>query len=276
MKNSGKYLRSPLKWAGGKYRVLERISSALPTGERLVEPFLGSGVVFLNTDYPAYFLADLNADLIGFFRDISSGGKNFINYCASYFTPKSNNADFFYKLRGRFNELEPGPERSAIFLYLNRHAFNGLVRYNASGHFNTPFGRYKRPYFPHSELEAVAGKCRRCDVLFEALDFKKTFAALQPGDVVYCDPPYLALSHTANFIGYTGSAFGQDEQLELAKAAEKARANGCPVAISNHATSEAMQLYKNASIEHFKVSRPISCKKNGRGNVDELIAVYGV
>lgn len=240
-----------------------------------MEPFLGSGVVFLNTNYPAYLLADLNPDLIGFFQDVATGGEAFIGRCAAYFTPDGNSADFYYASRARFNELAPGPERSALFLYLNRHAYNGLVRYNASGHFNTPFGRYLRPYFPRLELEALAAKCRRCDVSFEVLDFKRTFAALRSGDVVYCDPPYLALSQTANFTGYTGSVFGPGEQAALAHEAERARAAGCPVVISNHATDEALRLYKNARIECFEVSRAISCKKGGRGKVNELVAVYG-
>lgn len=263
-----------MKWAGGKYRILERITAALPTGKRLVEPFLGSGVVFLNTDYPAYLLADLNPDLTCFFRDVSTEGAAFIEFCASYFTAQNNEADFFYATRQRFNELGPGPERSALFLYLNRHAYNGLVRYNSSGHFNSPFGRYKRPYFPRRELEAVAEKCRRCAVTFETLDFKRTFALLRPGDVIYCDPPYLAMSATANFTGYTGSAFGKEEQAALAREAKEAQNSGCTVVISNHATDEALHLYKDARIERFAVSRPINCKKGGRGVVDELVAVY--
>ena len=37
-----------LKWAGGKFKIIDRILAALPPGGRLLEPFLGSGAVFLN------------------------------------------------------------------------------------------------------------------------------------------------------------------------------------------------------------------------------------
>ena len=41
-----------LKWAGNKYRIIDQICAVLPPGNRLIEPFVGSGAVFLNTDYP--------------------------------------------------------------------------------------------------------------------------------------------------------------------------------------------------------------------------------
>jgi DNA adenine methylase len=50
-----KKIRPPLKWAGGKYQILEQIKKALPPGNRLIEPFVGSGVVFLNTNSSVTF-----------------------------------------------------------------------------------------------------------------------------------------------------------------------------------------------------------------------------
>ncbi|HBZ75683.1 MAG TPA: DNA adenine methylase, partial [Leclercia adecarboxylata] len=51
--------RAFLKWAGGKYPLLDDIKQRLPAGECLVEPFVGAGSVFLNTDYSRYILADI-------------------------------------------------------------------------------------------------------------------------------------------------------------------------------------------------------------------------
>ena len=39
---------------------MPKIRSLLRPGKRLIEPFVGSGAVFLNTDYEAYLLADAN------------------------------------------------------------------------------------------------------------------------------------------------------------------------------------------------------------------------
>jgi DNA adenine methylase len=57
-------LRPFLKWAGGKFRVLDRILPALPDGARLIEPFAGSAAVSLNAGFASAFVADFNADLI--------------------------------------------------------------------------------------------------------------------------------------------------------------------------------------------------------------------
>ena len=46
--------RAFLKWAGGKYTLVEAIAARLPQGNVLVEPFLGAGSIFLNTDFDAY------------------------------------------------------------------------------------------------------------------------------------------------------------------------------------------------------------------------------
>ncbi len=55
-------MKPVLKWAGSKYKIIDKIKAVLPEGERLIEPFVGSGAVFLNTDYREYLLADINSD----------------------------------------------------------------------------------------------------------------------------------------------------------------------------------------------------------------------
>ena len=189
-----------LKWAGGKYRLLDRLLPSIPAGARLVEPFVGSGAVFLNAGFTSYLLCDLNADLIGLYRTL----RRFIAEARALFTPGNNTQEAFLRLREAFNASSDAEERSALFLYLNRHSYNGLVRYNSKGIYNVPFGKYKAPYFPERELTAFLDKLRGCDVTFAVQDFRSTFAALRPGDVVYCDPPYAPVSATANFTSYTG------------------------------------------------------------------------
>ncbi len=269
------FIRPPLKWAGGKFRLLGRILPALPPGKRLVEPFVGSGAVFLNADYPAFLLCDLNQDLVNFHRRLISGKKRFIKACAEFFQPRFNDSDEFYALRERFNGLPYDDERAALLLYLNRHGFNGLVRYNAKGKFNTPFGRYVAPYFPRDEMEAMILKAKKTAITFAVMDFRETFASLEKGDVVYCDPPYAPLSETANFTAYTAGSFGPEEQRALSACAAKAGREGNPVILSNHNTEFTRALYGPHVIESFDVRRFISCDGANRANAQELLAVYG-
>ena len=263
-----------LKWAGGKMRLVTRIRSVLPAGRRLVEPFVGSGALFLNTEYDEYLLADANRDLINCYQQLQQGGPAFIDVCASYFTPANNQPDAYYAWRTHFNTTTDAAEKAAIFVYLNRHGYNGLCRYNGSGGFNVPFGRYARPYFPHGEMIYFWQKAARCE--FAIADFLTTLQATAPGDVVYCDPPYVPLSATAHFTSYSADGFSMESQRRLAQAAEAAAGCGVPVVISNHDVPFTREIYAGADdLIFFDVRRHISCDSANRSAAAELLALFG-
>lgn len=261
-----------LKWAGGKYRLVERITAVLPPGGRLVEPFVGSGAVFLNTDYPRYLLADVNADLIALYQTLQREGTAFINTCETLFTPENNRKEVYYGFRAEFNSTTDVRRKAALFLYLNKHGFNGLCRYNASGQFNVPFGRYQKPYFPRQEMLAFHQQAQWAE--FVCADFTAVLPTLSPGDVVYCDPPYVPLSDTANFTSYSAGNFDLAQQRALAQQAELLAAQGIPVVISNHHTPFTEQIYQRADQHTFQVQRHISRDGANRQKADELLAVF--
>lgn len=263
-----------LKWAGGKYRIVEAIRRRLPSGRRLVEPFAGSAAVFLNTDYTEYLLSDINPDLIHVYRTLQLHGDHFIDYCKMLFTPENNTPERYYALREEFNTTQDGWRKAALFVYLNRHGYNGLCRYNASGQFNVPFGRYKRPYFPEIEMRYFARKAQRAT--FICGDFRDVMRATQPGDVVYCDPPYVPLSATANFTDYAAGGFGVKDQEDLSRLAQELSERGVPVLISNHATEFTNAAYAMADVEYLEVRRFISCDGDNRGTAPEVLALFGV
>jgi len=266
-------MRPFLKWAGGKTRIVDRIKEVLPAGQRLIEPFVGSGALFLNAEFPRYLLADANKDLINCYQQLQSGGAKFIGRCAAYFTPANNAADAYYALRDRFNATVDPLERAALFVYLNRHGYNGLCRYNSSGGFNVPFGRYAKPYFPHDEMLAFWRKSARCT--FQVADFLQTMDAAAPGDVVYCDPPYVPLSSTANFTSYSADSFTLESQRVLAAKAVEVARRGVPVIISNHDTPFTRTIYADAhDLIGFEVQRHISCDGANRAKAAELLAVF--
>lgn len=272
--NRAPRVRPILKWAGGKSRLIGDILPELASGMRLVEPFVGSGAVFMNSDFPSYLLCDLNADLIGFYRTLAERGGAFIEECRGLFAG-GNAAEVFYRRREEFNRLARGGDRAALFLYFNRHGYNGLVRYNSKGVYNVPFGKYLRPYFPETEMQSFVEKTRRSRVEFAVCDFREAFRLVQREDCVYCDPPYIPLSSTAKFTGYAGNTFGPTDQRDLAALAEKAAEKGARVVLSNHDSAEARDLYRSASrIRELAVRRSISCDGGKRARVAELLAVY--
>ena len=125
-------IRPFIKWPGSKYRFLNFILAKLPIGKVLIEPFVGSGAIFLNTNYESYILSDANSDLINLYKTLQQYGDEFINFCNKFFISKNNTAIQYYKIRDQFNNMEQDQDqdlitRAALFLYLNRQ-FRVLLR----------------------------------------------------------------------------------------------------------------------------------------------------
>lgn len=269
-------IKSPLKWAGGKRKLIHQIAKLVPSSNsqtRLIEPFVGGGSVFLNLHFEQYLLVDSNPDLIDLFTHIKRHHKRFIKAGQALFIPENNQPERYYALRAEFNETPSSLRRSILFLYLNRHGYNGLCRYNLKGGYNVPFGRYKKPYFPEFEINYFASKVANAEVITG--DFTVAFQAARPGDIVYCDPPYTPINRTANFTAYSGKSFSEQDQQRLVDCILTAQENGVTSIISNHYLPFTRKLYANADkIMRLNVARNISCKGNIRKSCAELLAIY--
>ena len=192
-------IKSPIKWAGGKTRVMPQLLKHLPKADCLIEPFVGSGTVFMNTDYRRYVLCDSNRALINFFRVLTSDTERLIDTARGMFLG-GNNEEQYYKRRALFNSMhwsDTGKADAALlyatlFLYLNRHCFNGVYRINQKGDHNVPFGKYAAPYFPADEMRRFAEKANDTKTVFIDGDFRHTIPdvmQLTYDAVIYCDPP---------------------------------------------------------------------------------------
>ena len=254
-----------LKWLGGKRELVNTqlrplYNEAKPIG-RLVEPFCGSAAVALGLGAEHAFLADANPHLISLFQAIQAGDFKQAKY--------KNTSEDYYLARQRFNDLiatgiktkRQQLEAAGIFYYLNRHCFNGLIRFNNKGVFNAAYGKYKNPWYenPSCFQEVFAGWS------FECASYQQTLAQVRDSDFVYLDPPY-----DATFALYSKGGFGWEDQLELAEAAAALKA---PVVISNSGTPRIRKLYKRLGfkLKTVQVRRSISCDGN-RDDATEIIA----
>jgi len=270
--------KSFLKWAGSKYRMLDDliplINSFRKTNlkdQMFIEPFLGSGSVFLNVNtYDNFILNDLNVDLYMIFNQIKNNPEEYIKDLKELFNENNNQVAVFKDFVKKFNATNDYYERAKIFIYLNRHCFNGLMRFNQSGKYNTPFGRYSKPYLPEKEILKMNEKLNKNKVQLFNHSFERIFENLEYGDVVYCDPPYIE-----SFTQYNADSFNYDKQKLLADLALTASLKGSTVIISNHYNEVTQELYKNCSEYYIKeVRRSISAKSENRGTVKEIIAVF--
>ena len=266
-------MKAFLKWAGGKSRIAVDIKKYLEDGKRLVEPFVGSGAIFLTTSFEEYLLCDTNLDLINLYNNLKQSPDELIEKTDALFSPENNTETKFYELREQFNALDlKDIKKSALFIYLNKHAFNGLCRYNRKGFFNVPFGRYKAPECPVEQMRAFSVKAKFAT--FKCQDFERTFKETLKGDVIYCDPPYVPLSITSSFTSYSKDDFDLEDQSRLAKSAIASQSRGIRCVISNHDLDITRKMYERSDIYELSVRRNIASKSSSRKKVNEIVAVF--
>ena len=266
-----------LKWAGNKFRVLPELLPLIGTPRRYIEPFSGSTAVALNVNAEEYVLNDINKDLINLYRYLTNpNDDSFLKYCDELFRPENNDKEEYLAFRELFNNSTDTFERSRLFVYLNRHCFNGLTRYNSKGGFNVPFGKMKNPKCPVNEMMSFRMYYLQKNHRFVSTSFEDSalYENVGSGDVVYFDPPYVPASETASFTDYAKEGFTYDQQVQLAELAESLSNRGAKVIISNHDVPTTRELYKNAEIHSLEVTRSISAKGSSRKKAKELIAVY--
>ncbi|EPQ0917535.1 Dam family site-specific DNA-(adenine-N6)-methyltransferase, partial [Escherichia coli] len=244
VKPAAEFERSIFKWAGGKFGVLEQIFRYLPEGKRLIEPFVGGGAVFMNAGYQENLLNDVNADLINFYKTLQREAHSLITLAHRFFLDY-NTQEGFLAVRNAFNkQVYDDLHRAAAFLFLNRHCFNGLTRYNQAGEFNVGYGKYKTPYFPLQEMEAFLGAEGRSE--FVCGDFAAVIEGAGEGDVIFCDPPYEPLPNTEGFTNYSGHDFKFEEQKRLVSLLTDAHRRGAKVLITNSGAPNIRELYQDS------------------------------
>jgi DNA adenine methylase len=252
-------LTSPLKWAGSKRWALPLLRRLYEPhrGRRLVEPFVGGMNVALGLRPDRTLLADVNEHLINFYLRLRN---------PSPFTIEMENDEArYYVARDRFNDSSTSAtERAELFYYLNRTCFNGLCRFNASGGFNVPYGKYKKINY-RRDFSEYAELLRKWDVRccgFHALD-------VDPDDFVLLDPPY-----DGTFSDYSAGGFDWDEQERLA--IQFSEHPGLVVA-HNQATPRVLELYAALGYRVYTIDAPRSVSANGdREPAREMIATRNI
>ncbi|EAM5881467.1 DNA adenine methylase [Salmonella enterica] len=272
--------KTPLKWVGSKARIMPKLRHHLPEGKRLVEPFAGSCAVMMNTDYDEYLIADVNPDLVNLYKAMAYQTEAFLKELEILFSAGSlgdteTQAVFYYEVRDAFNmsgkaSVSEDVEAAARFVYLNRHGFNGLCRYNRRGLFNVPFGKYKKPYFPIDEVRAFAEKAKRAT--FITAHYSETLDMVRDGDVVYCDPPYL--TESGNFTSYTESGFSHLDQGRLARKLRRLARKGVPVVASNADLEMVHYLYAGFEVVRINAPRSVGAAAASQKVAAELILKY--
>lgn len=272
-------IKSPIKWVGGKGRSASRILELLPADPTTyIEPFCGGfsvGLAYIQTTNPERVIAsDLNAELINFWKQLKYTPNN-LDW-AIHFLESEHIKDpgaTYQAVRSDFNrsmnDLDPTTRlhQAARFYYLNKCGFNGLYRVNKKGEFNTPRGDKTGPFADYENLAAVSKLIQNVEFIHAPYSDLYIWTALS-GAVVYCDPPYVPVSKTANFVAYTSDGFDHEKFARSMKSwAEHARF----VAVSNSATDEASFLFTGFNVAESSRAGTMNSKGDARNKVKELV-----
>ena len=268
-------LKPILKWVGGKRQLLTEIVPLVPKNPTLyVEPFIGGAAVLLNIQPQQARINDFNEELINVYITVRDNPNELLKQLRVH--EEKNSRDYYYETRAldrepSFKELT-NVERAARIIYLNKTCYNGLFRVNAAGQLNVPYGRYKHPNIVNEPaIRALSTYLNNDDIDIRCGDFATTLEDLPEGSFVYLDPPYMPISATSAFTGYTEGGFGYDEQVRLRDECIKLKEQGIAFLQSNSDCDEIRDLYDEFTIRTVQAKRAINRDGEGRGAVSEVL-----
>jgi DNA adenine methylase len=247
-----------LRWAGGKTRLMQALLPHFPAQfASYHEPFLGGGSVFFSVRHRAtseVFLSDLNTELINAWQVVRDFPEEFLLNLEPY--TFRTGEEGYYSVR---EEAPTDPiERAARFFYLNQTSWNSLWRVNRWGVFNVPWGAREFRGIGNSELQVVSTALQ--PVLIEEMDFREALERPKRGDFVYLDPPYLPISDTSKFAGYTEKRFRVASLAELATCCERLSARGVSWVMSNRDTTTVRELFSFAKLFALTTKRSVAAQ----------------
>ncbi|MEO4048069.1 Dam family site-specific DNA-(adenine-N6)-methyltransferase [Pseudomonas sp. CAU 1711] len=257
--------RPLIRWAGSKTRLLNVLASHSPSSyERYIEPFCGSMSLFLKLSPQRAVMADINAELINFYKQVKKRPLKVSRGIHSIPREKEE----YYRMR----ELDAGAlddlEKAIRFFFLNRHCFNGVYRTNKAGKFNVPFGSKLTEVPSQEEIMDFSRKIKHTE--FVNSDFEKIIGKAVAGDFIYLDPPY-AGTESRDRGEYGPCSFKEDDIKRLSLSLEAASERGAKILLSYASIPIIKSSFSGWNVSEISVERSVSGFAKGRKRVPEVI-----
>ena len=245
-----------LKWVGGKRQLISDIEPLIPKKiSTYVEPFVGGGAVLFHLQPKKAIINDFNKELMNVYQVIK------------------DNPNELIKVLKEHKELNS--QKAGRIICLNKTCYNGLFRVNRAGFFNTPYGKYKNPSIVNEvTIKAISNYFNSANIKFLTGDYKEALKSLRRGAFVYFDPPYMPISSSSSFTGYTEHGFDYEKQVELRDECLKLHDRGVKFLQSNSYSPEILELYSDQkvfNIEIVKAKRSINSQSDKRGEISEVL-----
>lgn len=264
-----------LKWVGGKRQLLDSIEPLIPKCSTYYEPFIGGGAVLFSRQPDKAVINDSNPELINVYLTIKNEPEALIEKLKEHKVNSSE--DYFYSIRALDRDKDvfenmTNVERAARIIYLNKTCYNGLFRVNSLGEFNSPWGRYRNPNITNeTTINALHTYFNKANITIKCGDYKEALKGIRKGAFVYFDPPYMPISSSASFTGYTAGGFGEQEQIALKEQCDALNAKGIKFLLSNSSCPFIEDLYKDYIVEYVNAKRAINANPEKRGEIKEVL-----
>lgn len=268
-----------VKWAGGKRQLLPQIKERMPEKyNNYFEPFVGGGAVLFELLPSSALINDINRALINAYRQICNVPEAFINAVNRLDTEMwEDGKKYYYSLRERFNDKlmksEYDVELAALFVFINKHCFNGLYRVNGKGLFNVPYNNNRKASVDEKAILNVSKYLQGVTIVDG--DFEEACQEAKKGDFVFIDSPYAPLNPTS-FESYTKEGFDIESHKRLANLYDELTDRGCFCMLTNHNTELINELYGNKgyTIDVVSVKRMINSDASNRVGEEVIICNY--
>ena len=268
-----------VKWAGGKRQLLPQIKERMPEKyNNYFEPFVGGGAVLFELLPSNALINDINRALINAYRRICDAPEEFI-YAVHKLDIEmwEDGKKYYYSLREHYNDKlmksEYDVELAALFVFINKHCFNGLYRVNGKGLFNVPYNNSRSASVDEKAIMDISKYLKGVSIIDG--DFEEACKDAKRGDFVFIDSPYAPLNPTS-FESYTKEGFDIESHRRLANLYDELTDRGCYCMLTNHNTELINELYSNSGykIDVVSVKRMINSDASNRVGEEVIICNY--
>ena len=235
------YIKSPMNYTGGKYKLLPQILPLFPTEiNTFVDLFTGGGNIAVNVNANKIIANDNETHVIDIYKAFQNGYdsvEGIINVIESYIAKYNlsiDNTEGFNKLRNDYNSnpFKSNYITSTVLYVLICYSFNHQFRFNSKGEFNMPFGKNRSQWNDTMKKnlinfhKAITEK----NIIFTNKDFNELkIDKLSSNDFVYCDPPYLITCATYN----EKDGWNENSERKLLELLDKLNSQSVKFALSN-------------------------------------------
>lgn len=275
-----------VKYRGGKFKEIPNFEKYIPDSfDTYYEPFFGGGAVFFYLAPEKAVVNDVNERLMNFYTEIRDNydvarkqldalQKIYETNQSEYEIAKkkspnerviNKNEELYYKMRDIFNhKVEAEYLDAVVYFFINKTAYSGMIRYNAQGDYNVPFGRYKN--FNTKLITEGHHKLLQGTKLLRG-DFMVPFKMAKKKDFMFLDPPYDCVFNDYGNITFE-NGFDENEHRRLAKAFKKLECKALMVIGKTPLTEE---LYGEYIVDEYYKSYAVNIRNRFKSEAKHIV-----